>query len=101
MVLLTFVATDDEAANALVRQQCFVHCQIGEIGFDSEAMPQAVAAVSFVVEADAAPPRPRVRVSAEEADAHAARLAGLARKAGQAVWLALETDPEAGVAQPG
>ena len=73
----------------------------GEIGFDSEAVPQAVAAVSFVVEADAAPPRPRVRVSAEEADAHAARLAGLARKAGQAVWLALETDPEAGVAQPG
>ena len=69
-----------------------------EIGFDSDAAPQAAAAVIFEVDAGAAAPRPRVRVSAEEAEAHAARLAGLAKKAGQAVWLVLEAEPEAGLA---
>jgi DNA polymerase-3 subunit epsilon len=69
-----------------------------EIGFDSDAAPQAAAAVIFEVDAGAAAPRPRVRVSAEEAEAHAARLAGLAKKAGQAVWLVLEAEPGAGLA---
>lgn len=69
-----------------------------EIGFDSDAAPQAAAAVIFEVDSGAAAPRPRVRVSAEEAEAHAARLAGLAKKAGQAVWLVLEAEPEAGLA---
>lgn len=67
----------------------------GEIGFDSEAAPQAATEVAFVVEAGEAAPRPRVRVSAEEADAHAARLAGLAKKAGRCTWLELEAEPEA------
>lgn len=67
----------------------------GEIGFDSEAAPQAATEVAFVVEAGEAAPRPRVRVSAEEADAHAARLAGLAKKAGRCAWLELEAEPEA------
>ncbi len=69
----------------------------GEIGFDSEAPPQAAAEVAFVAAGEAAP-RPRVRVSAEEAEAHVARLAGLAKKAGQAVWLVLEAEHEAGLA---
>lgn len=34
VVLLTFVAADDETANSLVRQQRFVHREIGEVGFD-------------------------------------------------------------------
>lgn len=70
----------------------------GEIGFDSEAAPQAAAEVAFVVELGEAAPRPRVHVSAEEAEAHAARLAGLAKKAGRCVWLELEAEAEAGAA---
>ena len=69
-----------------------------EIGFDSEAAPQPAAAVMLVVDPTDDAPRPRVQVSVEEAEAHAARLAGLAKKAGQAVWLALEAETEAGVA---
>jgi hypothetical protein len=34
MVLLAFVTAHLETANSLVRQQRFVHRQIGEIGFD-------------------------------------------------------------------
>ena len=67
----------------------------GEIGFDSETTPQATAAVAFVAEiGDAVPPRPRVRVAPDEAEAHAARLAGLEKKAGRCMWLALEAETE-------
>ena len=42
-----------------------------------------------------APARPRVRVTEEEAEAHAARLAGLQKKAGRCLWLELEGDAAA------
>jgi hypothetical protein len=32
--LLTFVAAHHKSANALVRQQCFIDRQIGEVGLD-------------------------------------------------------------------
>ena len=34
MVLLAFVAAHDQAANSLVRQQCLVNREIGQIGLD-------------------------------------------------------------------
>lgn len=61
----------------------------GEIGFASEAPKvEAHAVVRVVAAADAA--RPRVRVDADEAGAHAARLQGLQKKAGRCLWLELE-----------
>jgi DNA polymerase-3 subunit epsilon len=60
----------------------------GEIGFASEA-PKASATVRAVAAGDAA--RPRVRVEAGEAEAHAARLRGLQENAGRCLWLELET----------
>ena len=62
----------------------------GEIGFDSETTPQATATVAFVADLGDAAPRPRVRVQADELDAHAARLAALEKKAGRCLWLELE-----------
>ena len=62
----------------------------GEIGFDSETTPQAMAEVAFVVELGDAAARPCVRVQADELDAHAARLAALEKKAGRCLWLELE-----------
>ena len=38
VVLLAFVAAHHQAANSLVRQQCFVDGQIGEIGLDRGAL---------------------------------------------------------------
>ena len=60
----------------------------GEIGFASEA-PKAAQVVRAVVASDAV--RPRVRIEADEAEAHAARLQGLQKKAGRCLWLELET----------
>ena len=60
----------------------------GEIGFASEAPKAAAAVVRTVVASDAA--RPRVRVETDEAEAHAARLQGLQKKAGRCLWLELD-----------
>ena len=60
----------------------------GEIGFASEA-PKAATVVQAVAASDAV--RPRVRIDADEAEAHAARLQGLQKKAGRCLWLELES----------
>lgn len=63
----------------------------GEIGFDSApAVP--VQADAVLVDVGEVAARPRVRVTPDEAAAHAARLAGLEKKSGRCLWLALETD---------
>jgi len=64
----------------------------GEIGVASE--PVGVAqetVVRVVVAADIQ--RPRVRVTADEAEAHAARLQALEKKTGRCLWLELEAVP--------
>jgi DNA polymerase-3 subunit epsilon len=60
----------------------------GEIGFDALANESVAAVVAIAPPADgAAGARPRVVASAEELDAHAARLAQLRKKAGgAAIW---------------
>lgn len=59
----------------------------GEIGFDALGAEPAAAVVALAPVAAGAVARPRVAVSAEELDAHAARLAQLRKKAGgAAVW---------------
>ena len=60
----------------------------GEIGFASEAPKASASATRTVVASDAA--RPRVQVEPGEAEAHAARLQGLQKKAGRCLWLELE-----------
>ena len=60
----------------------------GEIGFASEVAKTA-AVVQAVAASDAV--RPRVRIAADEAEAHAARLQGLQKKAGRCLWLELES----------
>ena len=69
----------------------------GEIGFGDEAPVQA-AATALALDAGDAAARPRVRVAAEEAEAHAARLALLEKKAGRCLWLELEAEAGAVVA---
>jgi len=59
----------------------------GEIGFASE-VPKAAAVVQMVAASHAV--RPRVRIAEDEAEAHAARLQGLQKKAGRCLWLELE-----------
>ncbi|QDA56401.1 DNA polymerase III subunit epsilon [Thermomonas aquatica] len=63
----------------------------GEIGFASEAAVSVVEqqAARLGSAADASL-RPRVRVESGEAEAHAARLLGLQKKAGRCLWLELE-----------
>lgn len=61
-----------------------------EIGFGSVDTPQASAVAAVMVEVGDATLRPRVRVEADEAEAHAARLAGLQKKAGRCLWLEQE-----------
>lgn len=60
----------------------------GEIGFANDA-PNVVASAPRIV-AFSGIARPRVQVSLEEAEAHAARLQGLQKQAGRCVWLLLE-----------
>ncbi|HET8818574.1 MAG TPA: DNA polymerase III subunit epsilon [Xanthomonadaceae bacterium] len=67
----------------------------GEIGFEPAATPATAVSVSFAATTGH---RPRVQVSPEECAAHAARLAGIAAKAGRCVWQEMETadaDPPA------
>ena len=63
----------------------------GEIGFDSAPAAAAQAGDVVLVDVGDAAARPRVRVAPDEAEAHAARLAGLEKKSGRCLWLALET----------
>lgn len=63
----------------------------GEIGFDSETAAESRQARVVAVVGDASQ-RPRVQVGAQEAEAHAARLQALLKKAGRCLWLELETD---------
>ena len=64
----------------------------GEIGFASEAPASAARQqVERIASAADAALRPRVRIQPEEAEAHAARLQGLQKKAGRCLWLELET----------
>lgn len=60
-----------------------------EIGF-GEPGATVAAEAAVVLDAGEAPPRVRVRVQAEEAEAHAARLAALEKKAGRCLWRELE-----------
>ena len=62
-----------------------------EIGFGSADAPQAAAITAEMVEVGDPASRPRVRVGADEAEAHAARLAAMEKKAGRCLWLELET----------
>ncbi len=62
-----------------------------EIGFGEEAAAAAVEA-TVLLDALEAPPRVRVRVQTEEAEAHAARLAALEKKAGRCLWRELEAE---------
>ena len=62
----------------------------GEIGFGNEAPDAAGAAVSVLKPAGDASLRPRVRIGEDEAEAHAARMQGLQKKAGRSLWLELE-----------
>jgi DNA polymerase-3 subunit epsilon len=61
-----------------------------EIGFASEAAPRMVEAVLIVARPSDPSLRPRVQVTSEDAAAHAARLAGLQKKAGRCLWLEIE-----------
>jgi DNA polymerase-3 subunit epsilon len=62
----------------------------GEIGFASEvASPSQQRPERTVVAGDASL-RPRVRIDADEAGAHAARLLALEKKAGRCLWLELD-----------
>lgn len=56
----------------------------GEIGFAAEVEAAGENAAAFQIDLGA--PRPSVVVTAEELDAHEARLAQLRRKAGRALW---------------
>lgn len=69
----------------------------GEIGFEGDVTETRKEAAAFAVDVTLvdAPARPRVRVTEEEAEAHAARLAGLQKKAGRCLWLELEGDAAA------
>ena len=61
-----------------------------EMGFGNvDEVPSAAVAVAITDVGDAAL-RPRVMVLPDEAEAHAARLAALEKKAGRCVWLALD-----------
>ena len=60
----------------------------GEIGFASDKPAASAAAARIVVSTEAE--RARVRVQPDEAEAHAARLQVLQKKAGRCVWLELE-----------
>ena len=62
----------------------------GEIGFGNEAPDAAGAAISVLKPAGDASLRPRVRIGEYEAEAHAARMQGLQKKAGRSLWLELE-----------
>ena len=62
----------------------------GEIGFGNEAPDAAGAAISVLKPAGDASLRPRVRIGEDEAEAHAARMQGLQKKAGRSLWLELE-----------
>ncbi|MGQ4583162.1 DNA polymerase III subunit epsilon [Lysobacter sp. F60174L2] len=83
---------------ALLDAQLLAEVYIGltsgqeEIGFGAPTPePGAAAAVEFKV--DPSRPRPRVLVSDDERAAHEARLAGLRKKAGRALWdVAAEAD---------
>ena len=61
-----------------------------EIGFASEAAPRAAETVQVVARPSDPSLRPRVQVTTEDAAAHAARLAGLQKKAGRCLWLEIE-----------
>ncbi|MDE2406289.1 MAG: DNA polymerase III subunit epsilon [Xanthomonadaceae bacterium] len=63
-----------------------------EIGFESEPATHVAAVAVVTVGADGgdAGPRPRVRIAGDEAEAHAARLAGLQKKTGRCLWLELD-----------
>lgn len=61
-----------------------------EIGFASVDEQQASAIATVMVDVGDAGLRPRVRVAVDEAEAHAARLAALEKKAGRCLWLELE-----------
>ncbi len=61
-----------------------------EIGFASDAEPSAVEAVTIIAAPIDPSLRPRVMVSADDAAAHAERLAGLQKKAGRCLWLEIE-----------
>lgn len=62
----------------------------GEIGFTSDK-PAASAAVARIMVSTHAE-RTRVRIEPDEAEAHAARLQVLQKKAGRCVWLELEAE---------
>ena len=61
-----------------------------EIGFETEAVAVAVDEIVAMAEVGDAALRPRIRISPDEAEAHAARLAAVQKKAGRCLWLELE-----------
>ncbi len=62
----------------------------GEIGFGSETAEATGPVLAVVTPTGDASLRPRVRIDADEAEAHAARLQGLQKKAGRCLWLELD-----------
>ncbi len=65
-------------------------CGQSEIGFASDAAPRVAETVRIVARPVDPSLRPRVQVTADDAAAHAARLAGLQKKAGRCLWLEIE-----------
>ena len=61
-----------------------------EIGFASDAAPRVAETVRIVARPVDPSLRPRVQVTADDAAAPAARLAGLQTKAGRCLWLEIE-----------
>jgi len=70
----------------------------GEIGFEAAGGEPAVAVVALAPVAGGAGARPRVAPTAEDLEAHAARLEQLRKKAGSALWDRLEDAADASVA---
>ncbi|WP_256645398.1 DNA polymerase III subunit epsilon [Thermomonas paludicola] len=62
----------------------------GEIGFGTESAATVAAAERIAVRVGDVASRPRVRIGEGEAEAHAARLAALQKKAGRCAWLELD-----------
>lgn len=62
----------------------------GEIGFGGESATTMAAAELIAIQVGDAASRPRVRIDEGEAEAHAARLAALQKKAGRCPWLELD-----------
>jgi DNA polymerase-3 subunit epsilon len=68
----------------------------GEIGFASQPIAAPAERIDVSLSVTASAVRPSVRILPDEAQLHAERLAGLQKKSGRCLWLALEAAVESG-----